>query len=383
MSQAENRFSILHAGNLWLDRFAPRLRADRPEDRRAALRESFRALFGLFDTHRVRLALFSGNLTEYGYADNGTLSFLSDLFASRPDCHFVIAPGEDDRFAQDSIYASGRFPKNVHIFSEELLSRFDFDEVGISVYGFGHCGRPLGGSLLARRRVSDKNRLNILCGSGFVGEGGFATEEELAHFGANYVALTDTAPFSGFRQTAGTLLAYSGFFESRDFSACGAGGINLIKVEKEGDVFRLTGERLPVDTLRYETERVEATSAFVKDPADVLTRIVKDRGYGEKTALLVRLVGDVTPETVFTLPEDGAPFGLYALRFEDETLPLRAAAYLAHAPSAAGELYRALLPAMQGEDADERKKAAAVFRAGYAALRGKNGVTFRKNGGGG
>lgn len=375
-AEGSNRFCILHAGNLWLDRFAPRLRTDRPEDRRAALRESFRALFEIFDTHRVRLMIFSGNLTEYGYADNGTLLFLSSLFAQRPECHFVIAPGEDDRFDKDSIYASGRFPKNVHIFTEDILSRFDFDEMGISVYGFGRCGRAPEVSPLARRHVSDKSRLNILCGSGMLGPGGIATEEEAAHFGAHYIGFTANAPFSGFWQVGETLFAYSGFFESRDFSACGRGGVNLITVEKNEAGFSLAGERIPVSTLRYETETLPATAAFLRDPAGAIAALVKEKGYGEKTALLVRVTGEVTPETVLSLPGDGAPYGLYALKTEDETLPLRATAYLEGSPSAAGALFRSLLPDMQGEDPAKRKAAAAAFRAGYAALREKNTGLF-------
>lgn len=373
-AQEDAPFYMLHAGNLWLDRYAPRLRTDRPEDRREGLRNAFLTLGDLIEQYKVRLTLFSGNLIDGEAADNETLLFLSNVFSSYPECHFVIAPGTEDGYRDHGIYASGRFPRNVHIFTEPELSRFDFDELGVSVYGWGYAPERRGESLLSHRRISDKSRLNILCGSGSLGEDGIATVEEVAHFGTDYAALSDRTDFSGFALLGHTLTAQSGFFEGRGFENCGQGGVNLIAIQKQPEGgYLLSGQRVAVSTLRYEVEHLDVSADAPSDDITPLLReLIAKRGYDGKTVLKLCLVGEVTPQTCFSWPVDGTAVGLYALKVVDETLPLRAAADLTDSPSAAGRLYRMLLPTMREGTETEKIRAAAIFRVGYAALLGKN-----------
>ena len=126
---------ILHVGNVFLDRPIRRVRKEASEDRRGQLRESFCRLMQAVEEKKIQLVLFSGNLVDNAFATNDTVEFLMREFGAHERCHFVIAPGSSDYYFEKSIYRSGRFPRNVHIFTEEILSRFDFDDIGVTVYG--------------------------------------------------------------------------------------------------------------------------------------------------------------------------------------------------------------------------------------------------------
>ena len=370
---------VLHVGNVLLDKPVPRLRYDVPENRREEMRDSFSRLMQTVKDKDVRLVLFSGNLLDNSFVTNETVVFLAHLFSQHPSCHFVIAPGPKDAFSEDSVYRSGRFGRNVHIFTEESLSRFDFDELGVTVYGWAFLGAEHSFSPLAHKHVVDGTRLNLVCGYGSVdGEGDSAcsiSRSDVASFGAHYVALSGTEPHEGFLRLEGTVLSLSGRFECTSFLHREEGGVNYISAFPLGEdgAWRLSAKRVITGRYRYAEERIDVSHlSSAGDVAPLLSDRIKECGYGERTVLRVYLRGSVSPEASFSSVGTAAEYGVYALEVVDQTVPIDGMDALLCDMSAKGELYRHLYRAMTEGTPESCARAARIFRVGYAALLGKD-----------
>jgi len=369
---------ILHVGNVLLDRPVARLRYDVPEHRREEIRDAFALLMKTVDEKQIRLVLFSGNLVDNAYTTNDTVTFFMREFGMRPDCHFVIAPGPRDCFAKGSIYRSGRLPRNVHVFTEEILSRFDFDDLGVTVYGWAFLDKTHRFSPPAHKRVADPNRLNILCGfcEADEEESMFCpvTTAEIAQFGAMYAALTSERAHEGFSRVGNTVMSYSGHFECTSFLHKQMGGVNLVTASPaHGGGWQLSVCRTPTGVYRYAEEILDVSHMSSEDAvAQEILACIKRGGYGEKTALRIRLRGSVSPDVSFASLGAAAEYGVYSLEIRDETVPTDGTEYLLRDMSAKGELYRHLYSAMTEGTPESRARAARTFRIGYAALRGKD-----------
>lgn len=380
--QVSKNVRVLHVGNVLLDRPIAGLRTDIPERRREELRDAFSALMKEVDEKDIRVVLFSGNLVDNAYATNDTLVFLAREFSLRPETHFVIAPGPCDCYSEDSIYRSGRFPRNTHIFTEEILSRFDFDELGVSVYGWAFMDKIHRFSPPAHKHVADTRRLNFLCGFCEIdGEDNMICpirSSEISHFGAYYAALTSEQVHDGFLRVGNTVMAYSGRFDCTSFLHKQTGGANLITASPLKDSFwQLSAVRIPTGKYRYAVETIDVSHLLsAEEAAEKLTECIKEMGYDENTALRVHLRGAVSPEANFDLVENTALYGVYSLEVRDETVPTDGTEYLLRDMSAKGELFRHLYPAMTEGTPESRARAARAFRIGYAALREKDFSRF-------
>lgn len=375
----EGGVRILHVGNVFLDRPIAPLTRDTSEHRRKELRDSFCRFLQTVKEKDVRLVLISGNLLDNEFASNDTVVFLMRELGECPDCHFVIAPGPRDHYFDGSIYKSGRLPRNVHIFTEEILSRFDFDELGVTVYGWAFMGHEHMFSPLAHKRVVRSDRLNLICGYGCV-DAEDQTQcpikaSEITAFGAHYAALSSGEQgHSGFMRFDGTVLSYSGHFESVSFADKEEGGANLVTALPLGaDAWQLLVKRVPTGVYRYAEEIIDVSHLSKEsDVAPLICERIAKEGYGEKTALRVRLRGSVTPEAAFLSLGDAADYGVYAFEVVDETVPTDGTEMLLHEMSAKGELYRHLYRAMTEGTPESCARAARTFRVGYAALSGKD-----------
>ena len=369
---------ILHVGNVFLDRPIRHMRRAANEDRRGQLREAFCRLMRTVEEKGVRLVLFSGNLLDNGFATNDTVEFLVREFRAHESCHFVIAPGSSDYYSDQSIYRSGRFPRNVHIFTEEILSRFDFDDIGVTVYGWAFMGEEHTFSPLAHKRVVGSDRLNILCGYGNL-EGDDAlcaiTREQLSSFGAHYAAISGPMrKHEGFLSLGATVVSYSGHFESLSFEDGEEGGVNLINAHPMADgAWQLVAKRMPMGGYRYAEEIIDVSHLSGESEVyPLISARIAERGYDDKTVLRVRLRGSVAPEVAFLSLGGAVDYGVYAFEAVDETIPTDGTEALLYEMSAKGELYRHLYRAMTEGTPESCARAARTFRVGYAALCGKD-----------
>ena len=373
-----NDLRILQIGNVFLDRPIERLREGVPERRREELRDAFSRVLQTAEESEVALVLFTGNLFDSAYLTNETVEFLVRELSLRPHMQFVIAPGPFDPYGETSIYRSGRFPQNVHIISEEMLSELDLPALGVTVYGWAFTSAHHRFSPIKHKHVRNPERLNILAGFGECDQEDSAlcpiTSEEIAAFGAHYAALSDPGFFEGFMRVGNCVMASGGKLECTSFADKQPGGVNLISAKPHEDgAWQIFTKRLPSGEYRYAEVVLDVSHLTSEtEAAQKLLSLVREQGYNERTALRVYLRGSVTPETSFYTLASAEDYGVYALFTVDETVPTDGTEYLVREMSARGELYRRLLPAMTEGTPESRAGAARVFRIAYAALAGKD-----------
>lgn len=369
------KLTILHAGDVFLDGPIGRLRRDTKERRREELRESFLAFLSRAREEEADAVLFSGNLLDGAFAGDSTLRFLASAFEGYPEILFFIAPGPADAVTADSVYRSYRLPANVHVFGEEVLGSFEAPSLPLTVYGWGYASRSCRHAPISGEQAHGGDRLHVLCGYTLLSEDGERaplTADALAAFGAHYAALSGGA-HDGFHRVGDTVYAYSGVFEGHDDFGAGLGGYVRIRAEECAGGWRLTPERVALDTYSYVEDSLDVS--HLSDAEALVPRIAQHilrRGYGERTVLKLVLRGSVPIKTDFRLGEITDSFGLYAIKLEDRTVPTDVGENLLRQMNAAGELYRHFYPLMTEGEEEERVRAARAFRMAYAALLGED-----------
>lgn len=374
--QSAQTLTVLHLGDVFLDGPVERLRRDTKEHRREELQESFLSFMEQVEREKADAVIFSGNLLDGSYAGENTLRFLVSCFEKHPQCHFVIAPGPGDPYHKNSIYRSRRLPRNVHVFVEETLGVYNFPDLPLTVYGWGYrtshaATAPLSGAV---RHKND--RFTLLCGYTRLDEEGELASvscEALTAFGAHYTALSGRV-HDGFHQAGRGIYAYSGSFEGREgvLATEQCGGYVRIFATKQEDGWTVDAKRVSLDTYSYAAETLDVSHMRDAEGARALLLArIRERGYGAKTVLRVRLCGSVPIEADFAGVENiDAP--LYSLLVEDCTLPTDTDGTLLQQMNARGELYRYFYPQMQEGSEEERVAAARAFRIAYAALLGQD-----------
>ncbi len=369
---------ILQVGNVFLDRPIARLQDGMPERRREDLRDAFFQLMRTADELGVSLILFTGNLIDHEYVTNGTVEFLVEMFSERPNMQFVITPGPADYIGETSVYRSGRFPSNVHIIDEEVLSEVELSSLGVTVYGWAFTEKNHRFSPVKHKHARHPEHLILLAGYCECDREDSAfcpiSNEDIAAFGAHSAALSSGDGYEGFFRIGNCVVAESGAFECTSFADKQRGGVNLISAEsREDGAWQILTKRVPTGEYLYAEEIVDISHLFAE--SDVSERIlarIAEKGYHEKTALRVRLRGSVTPDASFLTLSSAADYGVYMLEIVDETVPTDGTEYLLREMSARGELYRHFYGEMTEGTPESRARAARTFRIGYAALCGKD-----------
>jgi hypothetical protein len=371
----KERFSVLHVGNVLLGNPYTGLTATKCKECYRRFPEVFDALFEYIRSESIDLVLFSGNLCGR-YLTSDDAKHLISILASLPECRFVISPGEQDPYAPDSLYASGRMPSNVHIFENESLERIDFEDLGASVYGWAIHGQRTSFTPLSGSHVVDSTAVNFISGSCVIGTrplSAHVTAEEIADFGADYAAFAhgQATPL----RTAGTTqYCHMGFLEGRSFEEAGHGGFHRIDVLRRGEEKQLDVSFVPLSRHHYETVTIDITG--VAGMSDVMRRVravAEERGYGHNTSLRVILEGELEPTVLLrhTL-EETHTVELYSLDFIDHTLPTLDTEQLERDMTVRGELYRMLKKRFSSGTLEDRIAVAQALRAGLAALESRD-----------
>ena len=377
-SSQKQSVRILHTGDLHLDSPFACLSPEKSEERRRELRDTFSRLVTLAREEAVDLILITGDLFDSAYVTARTASRIIEEFASLRRTEIVIAPGNHDPYTPSSLWASGRLPQNVHIFTTEDLSSFTFPQLNTVVYGWAFLSDRLEFSPLASRRVDDPDHLNLICGHCDLGtplsKYGPVTNADIAAFGAQYAALGHKhIPAPPEKIGERTLAAYCGCIEGRSFDEPGKGGVYIIDATKKEDGWALDARRVTLALRRYESATVDLSG--VDSEMEVARRIkavVEEKGYGRDTALRITLTGATPPDFTVPLEANGEALGLFYLELIDRTTPTFDAKYLEQDMSVRGELYRSLLPYLTSGAPEDRATAARALRMGMAALAGED-----------
>lgn len=361
---------ILHTADLHIDApfsvCTPSERAARRDEQRQVLQD----VCNICKQEKIHLLLIAGDLFDSDFVRADTPAFIAACFASIPDTHVFISPGNHDPYYERSPYRAAKFPDNVHIFTEETLSHIDIPSLNVAVYGFGYQKRAVTGNPIDGLRVRDNTKINILVCHGDLDDA--STEyfniksDDLEGSFLNYAALGHIHKTSDFMRLGKTTFAFCGTPLGRGFDECGEKGVIIGEIGVGSVALR----HMPIAVRRYEISVINLDGCKSEDTA--LSKI-KDacEDFDENTALRIVLSGNV--QTEITLSEERVrtllPKPLY-IEIKNETLYLPDMQELMRENSLRGEFCRKIKPMLESEDLTERKTAALALKYGLAALSG-------------
>ncbi len=375
MESKKTNIRFLHCGDIHLDVPFIGLTADKSEERRRVLRSSFMRMMQYIRDNNIDVVLMSGDLFNTEYATNATAEVMIREFVNCSKTFFIIAPGKYDHYNNNPIYTSHRLPENCYVFSSDKLSRFDFEEYNVTVYGWAFLEDKMCENPLTDRHVDDTSRVNIVCAYADL-DGRVDSEKcpistaDIKRFGADYYALGSRHEATPFQTVGASRYAYSGALECTGFDEPGIGGANLISVTYSDGELSIENKRVSFGHVRFETEQLDITG--VNSGNEIINRIsrmISEKKYDNETALRVELVGDVDPK--FNVPVsnfESDAFGLYYFKVIDKTLPLFGTEWLKRDMSVKGQIFRTLSPDLHSDDEEKKLITAKALRVALAAL---------------
>ncbi len=380
MAQATDKRHIkfLQCGDIHLDTPFVGLTAEKSEERRRALLDSFERMMQYVCDRRIDVVLMCGDIFDTSYATNVTAENLIRAFNSCPDTVFVITPGRTDAYENNPIYKSGRLPGNCRVIADEVLSRVDLDEINVTVYGWGTKAGKVVENPLYDKRVDDVSRVNIVCGYADLdgdinGDVCVVTSQDLKNFGADYYAFGSRHEAGTIERVGASFYTYCGSLECTGFDDPGIGGANLIIVDDKNGGISIDVRRLTFGHLRFHTEVIDITGVDAyNEIINRISRLISEKKYGIETALRVELIGYIDPRFIVPKNLDSEAFGLYSFDMIDKTLPLYGTEKLRRDMSVKGELFRNLLPVLEDENEEQRLLGARALRVGLAALENRD-----------
>ena len=369
---------FLQCGDIHLDTPYTGLSAEKSEERRRELRNSFSRMMQYVRDRGVDVVLMCGDVFDTVYATNTTAEVLIREFKNCPDATFIITPGSTDSYENNPIYNSGRLPANCKVIMSEQLSRVDLNELNVTVYGWGFRTSHMVENPLYERHVDDVSRINVVCGYADL-DGRIGSElcpistDDLKRFGADYYAFGSRHEAGNTERVGASFYTYCGSLECTGFDNPGIGGANLIIVDDRNGGISIDVRKLTFGHLTFHTEQIEVTGVNAyNEIINRISRLISEKKYGIETALRVELIGEIDPRFIIPKNLDSEAFGLYSFDMIDKTLPLFGTDKLRRDMSVKGELFRNLLPRLESDDEEDRLVAARAFRVGLAALENRD-----------
>ncbi len=381
---------FIHAADLHLDSVFAMEDVQKAARRREELRATFARLIEEAKRFEADLVLIAGDLFDRRYVTKNTLDLAGSLFASFPECKFVISPGNHDFYSPDSVWEKSEMPSNVFVFSSEKLEKFTFEKVGkdeetVNVFGYAFTSQSFEYSPLAVEENvcrGRENEINILCAHADIYSRTTTycpiTVEQIGRSGFDYVALGHVHNRGEILLEKNTYYGYSGSLEGQSFHDLGERGALFATLKKENGAAVFSSEFVPLASRVYAIEKVNVTGA--SDSGEILEKVsafAQGLSFDERTLLRLVLSGDVSPSAKVPAESIKALFPtLFLVEIKDETLPLFDCEYLANDLTIKGAFFRELLPRLRSEDAREREIASKALRYGLAALSGGEVVDF-------
>lgn len=326
-------------------------------------------------------------------------------FASVPDCHIFIAPGNHDFYADDAIYNTAAFSENVHIFKSDLPSCFSLsipDETGhptaVEVWGFANTAPAMNGCEILQGFVPGTKQPGthrLFVGHAALegcraedSETGYAPllkKEQLAAAGFDYCALGHYHTSDGVRRievtasgkTRTTYFSYAGCLVGRGFAEPGLRGAvcGTLSFDEHGDtvfsVRRLRIARRRYECLEVDLDRIPDTpktdAGLLQIFTDALHQAVSEKQMAapdRDTALRLTVTGTLPAELLLSEDRIAEALGpLASLVLIDRTTPGETAA-LASDPTLRGAYFHALADKLFADDPTLRETAALALRLG-------------------
>ena len=278
--------------------------------------------------------------------------------------HAVIAPGNHDYYDPAGAYGRILWPENVHVFTEDALTKFDFPQYDCTVYGAAFTGPSVpDGSVLDGFTAPDDGRVHLLVLHGDLGgkNGPYRplSEEQLAATGADYAALGHQHAFSGLHRAGDTYYAYPGCIEGRGFDETGEKGV-LCGTVSPG---RAALQFVPFGRRRYEILTVDVTDS--EPLAAVSAALPRDT---EQDIYRILLAGETEePIRLERLRQELAD-RFYALELRDQTRMKQDIWARCGDDSLRGLFLQKMRQAYDTADDENRRKIEQAVRFGLAAM---------------
>ena len=366
---------VLHIANIGLGNAYIGLPLDLCRECYERFPKVFDDLFDYIKREEIDLVLIAGNLYSRYLMSGETAHLLRKLEEAKP-CRFVIAPGSDDPYTSDSLYASGRFPSNVMIFEKDTLDHFDLPELNACVYGWAVLSHRRAVNPLQGATVLRQDRINLVVGACDLSAHTLfinTTPESIAAFGADYAALGH-GPATPLQYAGKAAYSHAGFLEGHGFEELGRGGFLRLDIEKDGEEATVSEQLVTFSRHRFETVTLDITGATdVHDVAQKIGDAIEENGYSTDTSLRVILEGELYPTvTLRRDSEEFTSFPLSSISFIDRTLPIYRAEELGRDMSIRGMFYLSLSDAIKAAGEHPPTTTAQALRIGLAALDGKD-----------
>lgn len=376
---------MLHFADVHLDSPFSLCDASQSAKRRNEHRAVFTSVMTYVRTSGIKYVLIPGDLFDIRAVSRETVDIVLREFSVNPGTRFIISPGNHDPYSSESVYSKVGFPDNVFIFKSEELTRLEFPDDGVDIYGYAFTSSSLVKCPIVGRSVENSERLNILVAhadtSSAISRYCPVTEKDIARFGADYSALGHLHNTDGVHSLSnGGLYAYSGCLEGRGFDECGYKGAILLDInyDRGSGTKKISTHPYRFSKRRYASEEIDVTGLAETD--DVIERIrsrINEKHYGEETVLRVVLTGSVSPKlTADVSAIESALTPLYAFEVLDRTFPVFDDDFLKSDVTIRGEFYRSMIPKMTSGSPEERELAAWALRYGLSALAGENIIDF-------
>ena len=377
LTESKN-IKFLHCSDIHLDMPFVGLTAEKSDERHREMRATFMRMMEFVRERGVNYVLIAGDLFDNTCVTNTTAEVLIREFRNCPSTKFIIAPGKADAYNNNHIYKSGRLPENCYVFSTDKLSRFDFEDDRVTVYGWAFCDGEIRANPLMDARVDDGSKINMVCGYADLDGAVDSTScpistADIESFGADYYALGGRHGKTDFVKTAGSMYSYSGSLECTGFDDTDVGGIKFLSVDYNDGEMSMDGKHVSFAHLQFVIEKIDITGVDQNNEiTNRISRLISTNKYGVETALRVELVGYIDPRFIVPKKMECDAFGLYFFDMVDKTVPLYGTEHFKRDMSVAGEIYRRMLPLMESPREEDRLAAARAFRVGLAALEGRD-----------
>lgn len=368
------KLKFLHCSDIHLDAPFVGMPQEKTEERRRELRATFMRMMEFVRDRAIDYVLIAGDLFETRFMTNTTAEILIREFRNCPNTKFIIAPGVHDSVKDNPLYSSGRLPSNCYVFESDKLSRFDFDEDRLTVYGWAFRSESMTESPIACTRVDDTSKINIVCGYADV-DGALDSDRcpiasaDLGRFGADYYAFGGRHGKTEFLKNGGSMYSYSGSLECTGFDEPNLGGVKLISIDYNDGELAMDGKHVSFGHLRFVTETIDITGVDGNNEiTNRISKLIATKKYGSDTALRAELVGNIDPRFIVPTHIECDAFGLYFFDMVDKTLPLYNTEHFRRDMTVAGEVYRRLYPLFESPREEDRLLVAKAFRVALAAL---------------
>ena len=365
---------ILHTGDLHLDSAFCAYGARDSARQREAGRELLRRIFECAKSESCEMILIAGDLFDGKFVSPETGELFCRLVE---ECTIpvVVSPGNHDFYYDGSFYTKAikRLGDKLTVFTTPELQVYDFDELGVSVFGYAFTSAVLSHSPLAESDfVAENDNIRLLCAHADITSptSRYAPISlgQINKFGFSYAALGHIHNRAPMEDSDGKV-RYCGFAQGRSFDEIGAGGVWIVDVDRDGATAQ---RRILSETAFYRLE-----VSLLSDDVDAGEKIVSAASaYGEGANLRIVLTGISQTfgenELRSLAQKVKTSLGVEYVEIEDETLPLLDGEYLERDTTIRGELYRTLKPKLLSDDNSERKTAIRALQIGLAAIDGKN-----------